>query len=114
NTYLSNVTFSPSTNLKGEFNIPFHSNIWSPNNEWNYEGDWRLTILPQYTWGLGGGSAPSNKILIQSTYVRFYESALKRIKSYLYAGVGYNLDWHINIRPAVDSINIRKFVGYPY
>ncbi len=114
NTYLSNVTFSPSTNLKGEFNIPFHSNIWEPNNAWNYEGDWRLTILPQFTWGLGGNTAPSNKILIHSTYVRFYESALKRIKSYLYAGVGYNLDWHINIRPDIDTISLRKFVGYPY
>src|SRR5580692_2495423 len=49
-TFLSNVTFSPSTNLKGEFNLPFRSNIWSPGNKWNYSGDYRLTIYPQYTW----------------------------------------------------------------
>jgi outer membrane protein assembly factor BamA len=115
-TFLSNVTFSPSTNLKGEFNIPFRSNIWSPDNKWNYSGDYRLTIYPQYTWGLGGNTAPSNKILMRYTYVRFYQNALKSIakKPFLFAGLGYNLDWHINIRPDIDSISLRKFTGYSY
>src|SRR6185312_9233330 len=43
-TFLSNVTFSPSTNLRGKWNIPFRSNIWSPGNKWNYSGDYRLTF----------------------------------------------------------------------
>ena len=115
-TFLSNVTFSPSTNLKGEFNMPFRSNIWSPNNKWNFSGDYRLTVYPQYTWGLGGNTAPSNKILMRYTYVRFYQNALKSIakKPFLFAGIGYNLDYHINIRPDVDSINLTKFTGYRY
>ena len=53
-TNLSTITFSPSTNFKGQWNIPFHANIWNPNNTWNYSGDVRLTVYPQYTWGLGG------------------------------------------------------------
>jgi outer membrane protein assembly factor BamA len=116
NTFLSNVTFSPSTNLKGEWNIPFHSNIWSPNNKWNFEGDYRLTYFPQYTWGLGGNTAPSNKELVRYTYVRFYQSALRRIanKPFLFAGIGYNLDYHINIRPDNDTVNLTKFTGYKY
>jgi len=116
NTFLSNVTFSPSTNLKGEWNIPFRSNIWSPGNRWNYSGDYRLTFYPQYTWGLGGNTAPSNKVLVRYTYVRFYQNALRRIgrKPFLFAGIGYNLDYHIHIRPDIDSINITKFTGYGY
>ena len=115
-TFLSNVTFSPSTNLKGEFNMPFRSNIWSPGNKWNYSGDYRLTIYPQYTWGLGGNTAPSDKILLRYSYIRLYQNALRRIsnKPYLFAGIGYNLDYHINIRPDIDSINIAKFTGYKY
>lgn len=115
-TFLSNVTFSPSTNLNGEFNIPFRSNIWSPNNNWNYSGDYRLTIYPQYTWGLGGNTAPSNKILMRYTYIRLYQNALKRIgrRPYLFAGGGYNLDYHINIRPDNDTISLTKFTGYKY
>jgi hypothetical protein len=115
-TFLSNVTFSPSTNLKGEWNIPFHSNIWSPGNKWNFEGDYRLTYYPQYTWGLGGNTAPSNKELVRYTYIRFYQNALRRIshKPYLFAGIGYNLDYHINIRPDNDTVNLAKFAGYKY
>src|SRR5689334_14252462 len=74
NTFLSNVTFSPSTNLRGEWNIPFRSNIWSPGNRWNYSGDYRLTFYPQFTWGLGGNTAPSKKILVRYTYIRFYQT----------------------------------------
>jgi hypothetical protein len=115
-TFLSNVTFSPSTNLKGEWNVPFHSNIWSPGNKWNFEGDYRLTYYPQYTWGLGGNTAPSNKELVRYTYVRFYQNALRRIgnKPFLFAGIGYNLDYHINIRPDNDTVNLVKFTGYKY
>ncbi|HEX3933437.1 MAG TPA: BamA/TamA family outer membrane protein [Puia sp.] len=115
-TFLSNVTFSPSTNLKGEWNLPIRSNIWSPGNKWNFEGDYRVTFYPQYTWGLGGNTAPSNKILVRYTYVRFYQSALRRIanKPFLFAGIGYNLDYHIHIRTAIDSVTLTKFTGYPY
>jgi Omp85 superfamily domain len=115
-TFLSNVTFSPSTNLKGEWNLPFRSNIWSAENKWNFGGDYRVTFFPQYTWGLGGNTAPSNKILLQYTYVRFYQNALKRIahKPYLFAGLGYALDYHIDIHPANDTVNVTKFTGYSY
>src|ERR1700744_1835397 len=115
-TFLSNVTFSPSTNLKGEWNFPFRSNIWSPGNKWNFEGDYRVTFYPQYTWGLGGNTAPSDKILVNYTYLRFYQSALRRIgnKPFLFAGIGYNLDYHIHIRTNVESISLTKFSGYPY
>jgi len=115
-TFLSNVTFSPSTNLKGEWNLPFRSNIWSPENRWNYSGDYRLTYFPQYTWGLGGHTAPSNKELVRYTYIRFYQNALKRIgkRPFLFAGIGYDLDYHINIHPDIDTLDLTKFTGYSY
>jgi hypothetical protein len=102
-TYLSNIVFSPSTNFKGAFNIPFRSNIWAPNNSWNYSGDTRLAFIPQFIWGLGGKQPEDRKILIHYAYIRVYQNALKRIKPYLFAGVGYNLDYHFNIRPVVDT-----------
>ena len=115
-TFLSNVTFSPSTNLKGEWNLPIRSNIWSAENKWNFSGDYRVTFYPQYTWGLGGNTAPSNSLLVQYTYVLFYQYALKRIahKPYLFAGLGYALDYHIGIHPDNDTVNLAKFTGYSY
>jgi len=113
-TYLSNVTFSPSTNFRGVYNFPFTSNIWSPGNKWNFEGDMRYSYFPQNTWGLGGKQAETDKLLINYSYVRFYFSALKRIKPYLFAGIGYNLDYHIAIHTENDSIDLQQFTGYKY
>lgn len=113
-TYQSSVTFSPSTNFQGQWNIPFHTNIWSPNNAWNYNGDLRLTIYPQYTWGPGGKRPDEDKMLIRYTYIRFYQNALKKIKPYMFVGLGYSLDYHINIRTEKDSPTLQKFTGYNY
>ena len=114
NTYISNVTFSPSTNFKGQFNLPFRSNIWSPGNQWNFEGDMRYSFFPQNTWGLGGRQPETAKLLINYSYVRFYFSALKKIKPYLFAGIGYNLDYHIAIHAEDDSTDLQQFTGYKY
>jgi len=116
NTFLSTVTFSPSTNFKGEFTLPFRTNIWSARNTWNYSGDYRLSIYPQFIWGLGGNTPPSRKVLIRYTYIRVYQNALKRIsgKPFLFGGIGYNLDYHHNIRPMNDTLDLAKFVGYSH
>ena len=113
-TNISSVTFSPSTNFKGAFNIPFRSNIWSPGNKWNFEGDMRYSYFPQNTWGLGGKQDENDKLLINYSYVRFYFSALKRIKPYLFLGIGYNLDYHIAIHSENDSTDLQQFTGYKY
>ncbi|MEO5683960.1 MAG: BamA/TamA family outer membrane protein [Chitinophagaceae bacterium] len=113
-TYISTITFSPSTNFKGQFNLPFRSNIWSPNNKWNFQGDMRYSYFPQNNWGLGGRQPEDDKVLINYSYVRFYFSALKRIKPYIFAGIGYNLDYHIAIQPKNDSIDLQQFTGYKY
>lgn len=114
NTYISNITFSPSTNFKGQFNFPFRSNIWSAGNKWNFEGDMRYSYFPQNTWGLGGKHLETEKLLINYSYVRFYFSALKRIKPYLFAGIGYNMDYHISIHAEDDSTDLQQFTGYQY
>ena len=113
-TYLSTVTFSPSTNFRGRFNIPFKSNIWSPGNKWNFQGDLRYSYFPSNTWGLGGRQDEDKKVLINYSYVRLYFSALKGIKPYLFAGIGYNLDYHIGIQTDNDTVNLTNFTGYKY
>ncbi|HVS98263.1 MAG TPA: BamA/TamA family outer membrane protein [Puia sp.] len=114
NTFLSTVTFSPSTNFKGEFTIPFHTNIWSSRNAWNYSGDYKVMIFPQFVWGLGGNTPPSGKELIRYTAVRIYQNALKKIsgKPFLFGGIGYYMDYHINIRPMEDTLDLAKFARY--
>jgi hypothetical protein len=112
-TYISSVTFTPYLNFKGRYGLPIRSNIWLKDNEWNIQGDMRVLKYPQYTWGLGGERANDDKILIDYKYVRFYVSALKRIKPYLFAGIGYNLDYYIN-KEIEHPEQLRNFTNYPY
>ncbi|MCC8425661.1 BamA/TamA family outer membrane protein [Mucilaginibacter sp. UR6-11] len=114
-TYLSSVTFAPYLNLKGRYGLPVHSSIWLKDNSFNIQGDTRVMKYPQYTWGLGGGQPADNKFLINYVYVRFYQSVLKRITSYFYAGLGYNLDYYIDIESDNGSqMDLGQFTKYKF
>lgn len=108
-TNISNVTFTPYWNLKSRFGLPLRSTIWLEDNKWVIQGDTRFLFYPQYTWGLGSGDQKNN-MLVNYKYVRFYQSALRRLKPYLYAGIGYNLDYFINVR--TPDPGLKTFSGY--
>lgn len=108
-TNISNATFTPYWNFQGRFGLPLRSDIWLKDNSWTIQGDTRFLVYPQYTWGLGSGKE-DDKVLVSYKYIRFYQSALKRIKPYFYAGFGYNLDYFVNIK-APDP-GLQKFTGY--
>ncbi|GAA3960003.1 hypothetical protein GCM10022210_04590 [Mucilaginibacter dorajii] len=112
-TNLSSFTFTPYFNLKGRYGLPIRSNIWLNNNQWNIIGDTRLLVYPQYTWGLGGKQPEYHKFLVNYNYVRFYQTVLKRIKPYFYAGVGYALDYYEDIESRGND-NLHNFTGYKY
>jgi len=96
-TYLSSISFTPYFNLKGRYGLPIRSNIWLNNNDWLIQGDTRLLVYPQYTWGLGGGQPEGDRLLVEYNYMRFYQAVLKRITSSFFAGIGYNLDYYVDI-----------------
>ncbi len=113
-TNLSTATFTPYWNLGSRFGLPVRNNIWLPDNTWLIQGDTRFLVYPQYTWGLGSSRSQDERVLLDYKYIRFYQNALKRIKPYLYAGLGYNLDYHFNINPEDDNINLDQYSGYQY
>ncbi len=112
-TYLSTVTFAPYFNLSGRYGLPIHSSIWLKDNTWNIQGDTRFLVYPDNTWGLGGGQPESSRYILYYNYLRFYQSALKRITSYFYAGVGYNLDYYAGIK-STNSTPLNVFSNYQY
>ncbi|HXB39072.1 MAG TPA: BamA/TamA family outer membrane protein [Bacteroidia bacterium] len=98
NTYLSSVTSIPEVSLfNHQIIIPIQSNIWSKGNKYNWLGDWRYYKYPTYTYGLGGHSLLSDADMIDYSYFRVYQEVLKQIHSDFYAGLGYGLDYHLNI-----------------
>jgi len=111
-TIESTATFAPYWDFKSKFGLPLRTSIWLANNEYTIQGDTRFLRYPQNTWGLGNVSDNDHKTLVDYNYIRFYQSALKRIKPYLFAGIGYDLDFHSNIHSDESNIDLKQFTGY--
>lgn len=113
-SFLSNVTFSPYLTFKGRFGYTLRSNIWTGGNRWAVLGDVRFLYYPQYTWGLGGNPDAKNSLLISYKYVRIYQTFLRRIRPYFFAGFGYHFDNHLDMDTKGDSNLLQRFTGYQY
>jgi hypothetical protein len=82
---------------KKQFLLPIQSSIWTPSNKYNLLGDWRYLNFPQDTYGFGGYTTLADGYIVTYKYIRFYETVLKKIKKNVYAGMGYQLDYHWGI-----------------
>jgi hypothetical protein len=112
-TFLSTANFAPYFNFNRRFGLPLRSSIWLKDNSWNIQGDIRFLVYPQYTWGLGTSHTLEEKEWVNYKYIRFYQAVLKRVGPHLYAGLGYDLDYHFNIG-SDSGVNLVEFTGYPY
>lgn len=113
-TNISSVTFAPYWNFKSRFGLPLRANIWLPENTWTLQSDLRFLVYPQYTWGLGSSHGTDERTLVDYNYIRFHQNALKRIKPYLFAGFGYNLDYRFKIKADADGADLHSYTGYAY
>jgi len=114
NTSLSTVTFAPYVATQGRLGFSLRSNLWLSRNSWDILGDSRLLYYPQETWGLGGRPDISRRMSVNYKYVRFYQTLLKRIKPYFFAGMGILVDDHFDMDMRGDSFVLRNFTHYPY
>lgn len=113
-TNISSATFAPYFNFKGRFGLPLRTSVWLPNNSWVLQGDIRLLVYPQYTWGLGNHENYGHRTLVDYRYIRVYEQALKRITPFFFAGGGYHLDYYSNIKSEDADVDMKEFTGYQY
>ncbi|MCJ8210277.1 outer membrane protein assembly factor [Mucilaginibacter sp. RS28] len=111
-TNISSVTFAPYWNFKGRFGLPLRSELWLSHNDWVLQGDTRFLEYPQYTWGVNANPTDDRKLMVDYKYVRFYQSLLRRVTDYFFAGVGYNLDYHAAI--STDEVGLKQFSGYNF
>jgi hypothetical protein len=113
-TNISSATFAPYWNFGSRFGLPLRTGIWLPNNTWTIQGDIRFLVYPQLTWGLGSTPEYSRNILVDANYIRFYQSVLKSITPYFFAGLGYDLDFHGSIKSDDPNITLKQFTDYNY
>jgi len=113
-TYMSRVTFTPYWNFKQRFGLPIRSYVWLKQNRWVISGDTRLMVYPQYTWGLGRQYGEEDKLLVNYSYFRFYQQALKRLSRGFFAGIGYHIDYRMRVRTNDEDPLLADYTGYEY
>ena len=79
------------------------SSIWTKNNKINFLGDWRYYDYASYTYGLGGQTLKSASDLIYYEYLRVNQLAVTQIIPDFLGGIGYNFDYHWNIKDGTKS-----------
>lgn len=113
-TNQSSAVFTPYWNFGKRFGIPLRNNIWLANNAYIIQGDIRFMRYPQYTWGLGSSRSEDDRTLVNYNYVRLYESLLKKIQPFLFAGIGYALDYRSGIKSDDSNVDLGQFTEYSY
>jgi outer membrane protein assembly factor BamA len=101
----SNLSLNIDYTQKRQAIFAIHPNIWTPNDEWNITGDNRIMKYPQETFGLGGHTLPDNGYTIDYFLVRVRETVLRHVIQNLYAGFGYDFDYHFNIKQVTANLN---------
>ena len=78
--------------------FPVATSIWTKNNKYNFQTDWRYLDYPSQTFGLGGGSPISKAYYLNYNYLRLHQSIYKTVTNKLYLGIGYDFDRYWNIQ----------------
>jgi len=107
-TTISSVLASVLYTSKDQFLFQVASTFMTADNEWQLQGDWRLLLFNQDTFGLGTGHTPvssgftingigttapvSGAQPMDMNLIRFRETALRRVSGALYAGPGFAFD----------------------
>jgi hypothetical protein len=95
---ISTIIASTDYTQNKQFTLPIQTSIWTKNNTYNFVGDYRYFKYPQSTYGLGSNADISHEDPMDYSYIRFYETALRRVTGDFYAGAGYIFDEHYNIQ----------------
>ena len=114
---LSTITGYISYTAKKQLILPIQSSIWTDDNKFNFVGDYRYLNYVQGSYGLGSFSSLNNEYTLLYQYIRFYQFALRNIGHDFMAGIGYQLDYHWDIRetdlPPSGRTDIQRY-GYSY
>ena len=114
-TNLSAANFQIYYTLKNQLVAQLRTDIYTYQNLWFLQGDWRMYIFQQPTYGLGTShqqftplpTDPPNfqvddqvngKYHMKYNWFKFHEICSRKIAPGFYAGLGYHFDYHFDIK----------------
>ncbi len=127
-TNLSSSLANLTVTSKKQLNVNIRTNIYTPNNKWILQGDYRLLLFSQPTYGLGvnfrnTGDFNLNGISVsidpdeqpmRFNYIRFYENVYRQLNGAWYAGLGLNIDHHYAIEDQLLDVKSPITSHYDY
>lgn len=93
----SNVLVNAYYSQYHQFWTIANSNIFFDKLKLHLFGDWRYYKYPTNTFGIGDNTTFADELKIEFSYIRFYQILYREINDNIFAGIGYNLDYHWNI-----------------
>ncbi len=111
-TYLSSIYFVPYTNFGQQYGFMSTLNLWSDRNLWNWPGEFKIQKLNPYSYGLGSNASSDKKFTIDYDYIRLYVTANRRLRKYIYGGIGLNIDRYYNVHLNSDATQPNPFLDY--
>jgi hypothetical protein len=99
----SNILLNAFYSQYNQFWTIANSNIFIEKRKLHLFGDWRYYKFPTHTYGLGSNSSFSDQLDVQFSYIRFYQLLFREITENIFAGFGYNLDYHWNLKATPPS-----------
>ena len=115
NANVSTLTGTAAYTQNGQAIFTVITSFWSRDNRFLITNDWRLMHYPQATYGLGMFTSVDRRVVnMDYSYFRAHQSVLTKVAPNLYAGVGYALDLHWDIRSYNDRREFTRISGYQY
>ncbi len=118
-TRISSVSLVGTLTTKNQFFLTSRSNIFTKNDGWILQGDWRFLISNQPTYGLGTNTNEDDKGLLKYNLIRIHQNFLKKIAKNFYSGIGVHYDNWYNIsdelaekRISENNLNITPYYAY--
>ncbi|MCX6267781.1 MAG: BamA/TamA family outer membrane protein [Bacteroidetes bacterium] len=115
NTRVSSAPFTLAVTSKKQLISFVKSNIFTKEDKFFLQGDWRFYLYSQPTYGLGtnapdtanlpnnfhwdgqGGSTDSVSFPMKYNYLKFSEIVNRKIVENFYVGIGYHFDYYYSI-----------------
>lgn len=102
-TIATNITYTAFKQVM----LPIQANIWSKNDKFNYQIDYRFIKYPSKVFGLEDDAGVTNGYFVKYSGLKFHQTVMTSISKNLYAGLGFYFDRLWNIHEVDPPANVK-------
>lgn len=127
-TQLSTGTMTAFFTTKGILNLQLRHNVYTKNNEWNFQGNAQITKMVVLDYGLGPATGqmgkdgfsvyqytltnPGDVYPIKFNYIRFFEKGYKKVTDHIMVGAGLGIDYHFKINDEKLNVDSQQYTPH--